>query len=109
MLGAAEFVMMGILPQTAAAMNVSIPTAGHFIFSYAIGACVGVTMLVFGRKTSPKHLVILFMALALIGNALSAAAPNAIVLVSPIHRWSAPRGVLRHRHGNRQSARRQRP
>ncbi|PJM79815.1 MFS transporter [Bifidobacterium scaligerum] len=80
-LGAAEFVMMGILPQTAIAMNVSIPTAGHFISAYAIGVCVGVTMLVFGRKTSPKHLVLLFMALALVGNALSAAAPNAIVLV----------------------------
>ncbi|MCH9275527.1 MFS transporter [Bifidobacterium amazonense] len=80
-LGAAEFVMMGILPQTAAAMAVSIPTAGHFISAYAIGVCFGVTMLVFGRKTSPKHLVILFMALALAGNALSAAAPNAMVLV----------------------------
>ncbi|MBW3092334.1 MFS transporter [Bifidobacterium sp. 82T10] len=80
-LGAAEFVMMGILPQTAAAMAVSIPTAGHFISAYAIGVCFGVTMLVFGRKASPKHLVILFMALALAGNALSAAAPNAEVLV----------------------------
>ena len=63
-LGAAEFVMMGILPQAASATNVSIPTAGHFISAYAIGVCFGVTMLVFGRKASPKHLVILFMALA---------------------------------------------
>ena len=30
-LGAAEFVMMGILPQTAAAMQVSIPAAGNLI------------------------------------------------------------------------------
>ena len=80
-LGAAEFVMMGILPEAAAATHVSIPTAGHFISAYAIGVCVGVTMLVFGRKTSPKHLVILFMVLALIGNAMSAVAPNATVLV----------------------------
>ena len=28
-LGAAEFVMMGILPQTAQTLQVSIPTAGH--------------------------------------------------------------------------------
>ena len=28
-LGAAEFVMMGILPQAAAATGVDIPTAGH--------------------------------------------------------------------------------
>ena len=38
-LGAAEFVMMGILPQTAAAMHVSIPAAGHYISAYAIGVC----------------------------------------------------------------------
>ena len=36
-LGAAEFVMMGILPQAAAATGVDIPTAGHYISAYAIG------------------------------------------------------------------------
>lgn len=36
-LGMSEFVMMGILPDIASAMNVSIPTAGHFISTYAIG------------------------------------------------------------------------
>ena len=35
-LGAAEFVMMGILPQAAAATGVDIPTAGHYISAYAI-------------------------------------------------------------------------
>ena len=60
-LGAAEFVMMGILPQTAAAMQVSIPAAGHYISAYAIGVCVGTLILVFGRKVPPKNLIILFM------------------------------------------------
>lgn len=45
-LGAAEFVMMGILPQTATAMHVSIPAAGHYISAYAIGVCVGTLILV---------------------------------------------------------------
>ena len=71
-LGAAEFVMMGILPQTATAMHVSIPAAGHYISAYAIGVCVGTLILVFGRKVPPKHLIILFMAIALVGNTLSA-------------------------------------
>ena len=71
-LGAAEFVMMGILPQTATAMHVSIPAAGHYISTYAIGVCVGTLILVFGRKVPPKHLIILFMAIALVGNTLSA-------------------------------------
>ncbi|PLS29341.1 MFS transporter [Bifidobacterium parmae] len=93
-LGAAEFVMMGILPQAAAATHVSIPTAGHFISAYAIGVCVGVTMLVFGRKASPKHLVILFMALALAGNALSAVAPTAGVLVAARFIAGLPHGAF---------------
>lgn len=93
-LGAAEFVMMGILPQAAAATHVSIPTAGHFISAYAIGVCFGVTMLVFGRKASPKHLVLLFMALALVGNALSAVAPSAAVLVAARFIAGLPHGAF---------------
>ncbi|PWG65060.1 MFS transporter [Bifidobacterium callitrichidarum] len=80
-LGAAEFVMMGILPQAAAATNVDIPTAGHYISSYALGVCVGTLMLVFGRKVPPKKLIILFMAIAFIGNLLSAFAINAPMLL----------------------------
>lgn len=34
--------------------------------------CVGTLILVFGRKVPPKHLIILFMAIALVGNTLSA-------------------------------------
>lgn len=45
-LGAAEFVMMGILPQAAAATGVGIPTAGHYISAYAIGVCFGTLILV---------------------------------------------------------------
>ncbi|KAB5606739.1 MFS transporter [Bifidobacterium jacchi] len=80
-LGAAEFVMMGILPQTAAAMQVDIPTAGHFISSYAIGVCFGTLMLVFGRRIPPKRLIILFMVITMVGNLLSAVSLNASMLI----------------------------
>lgn len=40
-LGIAEFVMMGILPNVASDMGISIPQAGHFISAYALGVCVG--------------------------------------------------------------------
>lgn len=80
-LGAAEFVMMGILPQAATATGVDIPTAGHYISSYAIGVCFGTLILVFGRKVPPKNLIILFMAIALIGNAMSALSVNAAMLL----------------------------
>lgn len=93
-LGAAEFVMMGILPQTAAAMHVSIPTAGHFISAYAIGVCAGTLMLVFGRKVPPKNLIILFMAIALVGNALSAASANAPMLLAARFISGLPHGAF---------------
>ena len=80
-LGAAEFVMMGLLPQAAAATGVDIPTAGHYISSYAIGVCIGTLILVFGRKVPPKNLIILFMVIALVGNAMSALSVNATMLI----------------------------
>ena len=46
-LGIAEFVMMGILPNVAHDLNISIPEAGHFISAYAIGVCVGAHLTVF--------------------------------------------------------------
>lgn len=36
-LGIAEFVMMGILPDVAKDLHISIPQAGHFISAYALG------------------------------------------------------------------------
>ena len=80
-LGAAEFVMMGILPQAAAATGVDIPTAGHYISAYAIGVCFGTLILVFGRKVPPKDLIIAFMVIALMGNLFSAFSANAAMLV----------------------------
>ncbi|MFT8705203.1 MFS transporter [Bifidobacterium aquikefiricola] len=80
-LGAAEFVMMGILPQTAHALNVGIPVAGNFISSYAIGVCVGTLILVFGRKVSPKRLIIFCIALIIVGNLLSALSTSASMLI----------------------------
>ena len=45
-LGIAEFVMMGILPNVARDLGISIPQAGHFISAYAIGVCVGAPLTV---------------------------------------------------------------
>ncbi len=40
-LGMAEFVMMGILPDIARSLGVTIPEAGHLISAYALGVCFG--------------------------------------------------------------------
>ena len=75
-LGFAEFAMMGILPDVAAGMNVSIPYAGNYISAYAIGVCFGTLILVFGHNISPKKLLVLFAVLMCIGNGMAAIAPN---------------------------------
>ena len=93
-LGAAEFVMMGILPQAAAATGVDIPTAGNYISAYALGVCVGTLMLVFGRKVPPRTLVVAFMVIAFAGNLLSAFALNAPMLLAARFIAGLPHGAF---------------
>ena len=80
-LGASEFVMMGVLPHAAQDTAVSIPTAGHYVSAYAIGVCVGALMLIFGRTIKPRNLIILFMIVTLVGNAMAAVTPNFSILL----------------------------
>ncbi|MFD0704666.1 MFS transporter [Alloscardovia venturai] len=80
-LGAAEFVMMGVLPQAARDTAVSIPTAGHYVSAYAIGVCFGALILIFGRRINPKKLLLFFMVLVLMGNAMAAVSTNFTLLL----------------------------
>ena len=58
-IGMTEFVIMGILPEVAEALQISIPRAGHFISAYALGVVVGAPLLTaFGSKW-PAHKVLL--------------------------------------------------
>ena len=58
-LGIAEFVMMGILPNVAHDLGISIPQAGHFISAYAIGVCVGAPLTVVVARTRPLKQILL--------------------------------------------------
>ena len=93
-MGAAEFVMMGILPQAAEAMKVTIPAAGTYISSYAVGVCVGTLILIFGRRIPPKRLIIIFMVLALVGNSLSAVSVNSPMLIAARFISGLPHGAF---------------
>ena len=76
-LGIAEFVMMGILPNVARDLNISIPEAGHFISAYAIGVCVGAPLTVFVARTRPlKQILLGLAAIYVIGNLCAALAPE---------------------------------
>ena len=73
-LGIAEFTMMGLLPYVASDLNVSIPTAGHFISAYALGVCCGAPILLWARKYPLKHILLGLVVLMLVGNLCAAVA-----------------------------------
>lgn len=77
-----EFVIMGILPEVAGALQVSIPEAGHFISAYALGVVVGAPVLarVIHRWTSRRALMAL-MGWFTIFNALSGLAQDYSVMM----------------------------
>ena len=76
-LGLAEFVMMGVLPDVAKTMNVSIPSAGNFISFYALGVVFGsILLVIFGRKQPLKKILIVLVSVFTAANLLSAFAEN---------------------------------
>ena len=72
-IGMTEFVIMGILPEVATNLGISIPKAGHFIAAYAIGVVVGAPILTGLAGKWPSHkILMLLMIWFTIFNTLSA-------------------------------------
>lgn len=76
-LGISEYVMMGILPDIAHGVGVSIPKAGYLISAYALGVVVGAPSMVILARKQPLKIILLALVLIFIaGNLLTALAPN---------------------------------
>lgn len=76
-IGTTEFVIMGLLPEVADDLHVSIPTAGHLVSAYALGVVIGAPLLAaLTSRMSRRTVLIGLMALFVAGNALSAFAPG---------------------------------
>jgi DHA1 family arabinose polymer transporter-like MFS transporter len=76
-IGITEFVMMGLLPDIASDMKVSIPVAGYLISSYAMGVVIGAPLLVIlGRNFAPKKMLLILALMLTVFNALSIIAPT---------------------------------
>jgi DHA1 family inner membrane transport protein len=74
-IGTTEFVTMGVLPEIAKGVGVSIPAAGHVISAYALGVVVGAPLIaVLGARLPRKRLLLMLMAAFTLGNAASALA-----------------------------------
>ncbi|MFP5390879.1 MAG: MFS transporter, partial [Gammaproteobacteria bacterium] len=76
-IGMTEFVMMGILPDIATGLHITIPQAGYLISAYAVGVLVGApTLVAMMSHRPPRSVLIWFMLIFAAFNALSAFAPN---------------------------------
>jgi DHA1 family inner membrane transport protein len=76
-IGTGEFVMMGLLPQVASDLSVSIPKAGELISAYALGVVVGAPLLTAASvRYRRKTVLIVLMTWFAAGNLLSAVAPS---------------------------------
>src|SRR3989344_2082840 len=76
-IGTGEFVIMGLLPEVARDIGVSIPQAGHVISAYALGVVVGAPVLaVLCAHWGRRALLMALMVVYALGNFASALAPG---------------------------------
>jgi DHA1 family inner membrane transport protein len=76
-IGTTEFVIMGMLPDVARDLGVSIPSAGLLVSGYALGVAIGAPLLaVLTSKLSRKTALQLLMIVFIVGNVLCALAPS---------------------------------
>lgn len=81
-IGTAEFAAMSLVPMIARSFGVSDPEAGHAIVLYAAGVCVGApTIALFSAGISRRTMLISMMLLYMLGNGLSAVAPNYLLFL----------------------------
>jgi DHA1 family inner membrane transport protein len=81
-IGTTEFVIMGLLPEVANDLAVTIPQAGWLVTGYALAVAIGAPIM----AVSTSHLrrrsaLIMLMGLFILGNLLCAVAPNYWVLM----------------------------
>jgi MFS transporter, DHA1 family, inner membrane transport protein len=76
-IGTTEFVIMGLLPDVARDLDVSIPSAGLIVTGYAMGVVVGAPVLAMLTARFPRRgALIALMAMFACGNLLCALAPS---------------------------------
>jgi DHA1 family inner membrane transport protein len=81
-IGTTEFVIMGLLPEVAADLSVTIPEAGWLVTGYALAVALGApVMAVSTAKLKRRSALIMLMAFFIAGNLLCAIAPNYWVLM----------------------------
>ncbi|WP_258382452.1 MFS transporter [Streptomyces sp. NTH33] len=94
-IGTTEFVTMGLLPQIADGIGVSVPHAGNLVSAYALGVVVGAPVLTgIGARVPHKRLLLFLSGLFVIGNIASALAPGYGLLFAARFLAGLPHGAL---------------
>ena len=71
-IGTTEFVTMGLLPQIAGGVGITIPTAGHVVSAYALGVVVGAPLIAtLTARVSRKSVLVWLMVAFAAGNIAS--------------------------------------
>jgi DHA1 family arabinose polymer transporter-like MFS transporter len=94
-IGMTEFVIMGILPDVANSLQISIPQAGHFISAYALGVVIGAPTLTAMSGKWPAHKVLLYLMIWFtVFNTLSAFSTNYVTLMIARFLSGLPHGAF---------------
>jgi DHA1 family inner membrane transport protein len=81
-IGTTEFVIMGLLPDVARDLGVTIPVAGLLVTGYALGVVFGAPIVAAATIRLPRKPALLGMVCVfIVGNVLCALAPNYFVLL----------------------------
>src|SRR5690242_7886382 len=76
-IGTTEFVIMGLLPEVASDLGVSIPSAGLLVTGYALGVTFGGPVLALMTAKADRRKALLFLVgIFILGNLLCAIAPT---------------------------------
>ena len=80
-LGMAEFGIMGVLPELAHDVGISIPAAGNMISWYAFGVVIGAPIIaLFSTRYSLKSIMLLLAALCIVGNIVFTVSSSYVML-----------------------------
>ena len=81
-IGVAEFIIVGILPSISTAFAISLASAGSLVGLYALALAIGTPFIVIGLGRFPKKTVLMMLiGVFLLGNLVSALAPNYPILL----------------------------
>jgi len=93
-LGTGEFASMGLLPDVARSVDVSIPVAGHMISAYALGVVIGAPVLAATFARAPRRAMLIgLMIVFALGNLASAAANSYGAIVTARFIAGLPHGA----------------